>query len=800
MGRIVQIIITVLLSASGCFVASGMPENYGASSVLSTGKWFRIAITEDGIYRIDYARLKQIGLDNPSNPRIYGNNNGQLSYFNDGSGPDDLKEIAIYTATGTDGILNEGDFILFYGKGTNRWIYNPSTNDFDFLRHNYSDTAYYFITSAPAPGKKIRNAVSPAALSNFSSSSSDALFIHEKETENILHSGREWYQPVSYLKATEINPEFSDLILSDKIKYTVRVLARASVSTVFRFSESASILSSITVAAVDLASTTGTYAQASELTGETLPLSATPIYELEFINNGEPSARAWIDYVKLHARKLNTFIGLEKQFTDSKSVGAGNVTEFKIKSSVSDAVIWDVTDPNDPELVQFTRSGDNLVFKALTDTLRTFVAFSGTKVKTAVVLTGAIPNQNIHASIPSDMVIVSHPLFRAYASKLAEMHLRNSGLISLVVTPGEIYNEFSGGIPDIAAIRNFIRMKYLLQKGTSHPLKYLLLFGDGSFENKTPPPGNTDFIPTYQSQNSNVIISSFASDDFYGLLEDGEGEDAGTEDIGIGRLPVSDTLQAAVIISKIGGYIDPSSQGDWKNVVCLVADDEDGNTHMTDAEGLAGIITENAPWVNVDKIYFDAYRQVTSSTGQFYPDVTKAINDRINSGTLIFNYTGHGNESSLGHERVVTPETIDLWKNKSKLPLLITATCEFSRFDDININNITGDMTGKSSTGEKILLNEKGGGIALMSTTRLVYSAPNYTLNRNIFSVAFNRDPEGNALRLGDIIRLAKNRSGNSTNKRNFILLGDPALRLSYPWHGTVVTDSINNVSCQGSY
>jgi len=795
MRKIDQILNIALLFASVFSTAYGMHENYATSSVLSTGKWFRISIIEDGIYRIDYARLKQIGLDNPSNPRIYGNNNGQLSYFNDGSGPDDLKEIPIYTYTGTDGILNEGDFILFYGKGTNRWIYNPSSNDFDFLRHNYSDTAYYFITSGPVQGKKIRNADLPAVQSNFSSSSSDALFIYEKETENLLHSGREWYQPVSYLKASWINPGFTNIIVTEKIKYTIRVLARASVSTVFRFSEGESTLDNITVSGINLASTTGTYAQASEVTGEALPISATPEYELGFTNNGEPSARAWIDYVILHGRRFNTFDGTETQFTDSKSVAPGNITEFAIKSSISDAIIWDITDQSDPELVQYARSGENMIFKMTTDTIRTFIVFSNNKVRTPILIPVTIPNQNIHASGPCDMVIVSHPLFKAYASKLAEIHLKNSGLTSLVVTPGEIYNEFSGGIPDIAAIRNFIRMKYLLQKGTSHPLKYLLLFGDGSFENKTPPPGNTDFIPTYQSKNSNVIISSFASDDFYGLLDDGEGEDAGTEDIGIGRLPVFDTLQAAVIVSKIEKYIDPSNYGDWKNVVCLVADDEDGNTHLTDAEGLASVITENAPWVNVDKIYFDAFKQVTLSTGQFYPDVTKAINDRINTGALIFNYTGHGNESSLAHERVVTSETLNLWKNKSKLPLFITATCEFSRFDDININNITGDMTGRSSTGEKILLDEKGGGIALMSTTRLVYSAPNYALNRNIFAVAFSRDSEGKALCLGDIIRLAKIRSGNNTNKRNFVLLGDPALRLAYPWHGTVVTDSINSMS-----
>ena len=234
-----------------------------------------------------------------------------------------------------------------------------------------------------------------------------------------------------------------------------------------------------------------------------------------------------------------------------------------------------------------------------------------------------------------------------YAEKLADIHLKNSGLISLIVTPEQIYNEFSGGIPDIAAIRNFLRMKYLKQKDSTHPLKYLLLFGDGSYENKTLPPNNPNFIPTYQSQNSNVIVSSFTSDDFYGLLEDGEGEADGTLDIGIGRLPVSDTTQAGIVLSKIKRYLDPANMGDWKNVICLTADDEDGNIHMSDAEGLASVINDSVPSYNVDKIYLDAYKQTTTVNGDSYPDVNKAIDDRINAGCLIFNYTGHGNENGL---------------------------------------------------------------------------------------------------------------------------------------------------------
>lgn len=799
MVRPVKIVCFAVMLFSLNMTVSGIAESYSSSSVLSSGKWIKIAITEDNIYRIDFSRLKQIGLDYPANPRIYGNNQGQLSYHIDGSEPDDLKEIAIYTYTGSDGVFNEGDYLLFYGKGTNRWIYDNSTGDFDYLRHNYSDTAFYFVTSGPVQGKRIGPADRSALQPNYFSAVSDALFIHEKETENLLHSGREWYQPASYSKDTEINPGFKDIVTTDKIKYAIRVLARASASTLFRLIENGTVLSTLPINGINLASTTGTYAQAALAEGEFIPSSSQPSYKVSFANNGEISAKGWIDYVKLHARRLNRFEGKTAIYTDSKSVGNGNVTEFTITSLAAGTMIWDVTDPFTIKTIQYARTGENVTFKMATDTLKTFVAFIVSNARTPVIRSTALTNQDLHSSPEADMIIVTHPLFIPYAGRLAEIHRKNSGLVSLVTTPEQIYNEFSGGVPDIAAIRNFLRMKFLLQKGTDHPLKYLLLFGDGSFENKTPPPGNTNYVPTYQTQNSNIIISSFTSDDFYGLLEDGEGEETGTEDLGIGRIPVSDTTDAGIVVSKIEYYLSSTNQGDWKNVVCIAADDEDGNTHMSDAEGIAGLVAEHAPWVNVDKIYFDAYNQITTSTGQFYPDVTKAISDRINAGTLIFNYIGHGNETSLAHERVITSEDINKWKNIAKLPLFITATCEFSRFDEITINSVTGSITGKPSSGEKILLYRKGGAIALMSTTRLVYSAPNYALNRNIFEAAFDRDQEGKAQRLGDIIRIAKNMSGNNTNKRNFLLLGDPAVRLAYPWHGYVVTDSINNTPAGGS-
>ncbi|HOB83406.1 MAG TPA: type IX secretion system sortase PorU [Bacteroidales bacterium] len=785
----------IFIFIPGILLCQPAKDSYSSSSVLSAGQWFKVAVLKDGIYRIDYSRLRQAGANNPALPRIFANNSGQLSYYTSDPSPDDLTEVSVLLVTGQDGIFNEGDYLLFFGQGTGRWKFNINSGEYDFMRHNYSDTAYYFITSGTVPSKRITDAVIPSGPPDYQSSGSDVLYIHEVESENIIKSGREWYQPVSPIADIQINPGFTDLIPGEPVKYRVRMLARAPSVSDFHFSESSTLLKTIRVQDVNMYNYTGTYAQITDSAGSSVPLSSSPVYMTGFKDKTDAGVKGWLDYVKLHARKRSSYSGNTAFIADYRSAGPGRITGFTIKSPGEDPLVWDVTDPMNPENINYTRNGEDIIFTARTDSLRNYVVFSLSNAIQPLFRSGTVPNQDLHGSPPAEMVIVTHPLFLKYAEQLASLHLMNSGLISQIVTPGQIYNEFSGGIPDVAAIRNFLRMKYFKQKGTETTLKYLLLFGDGSFENKTLPPSNPNFIPTWQSQNSNIIVSSFTSDDFYGLLEDGEGEAEGTEDLGIGRLPVSDTAQAGTIVRKIASYMAPANTGEWKNTICILADDEDGNAHMADAEGLSLLLRDSVPEYNIDKIYLDAFRQETSVNGQTYPDVTIAVNNRINSGCLIFNYVGHGNENGLAHERVVKTEDINTWKNGTRLPLFITATCEFSRFDDIDMNIVTRTMTSRTSAGEMVLLNENGGGIALMSTTRVVYSAPNYYLNRNIYDATFDTDESGNPRSFGDIIRIAKNNSGNGPNKRNFSLLGDPAVRLAWPWHGRVVTDSVNHVS-----
>ncbi len=773
-------------------VQGAAEQEYSASSVLGNGQWVKIAVTEEGIYRLDYSRLKEMGFTDPSSAVLYGNNAGQLSFMNDDTAPDDLKKIAFRAEKGTDGVFNEGDYLLFYAEGTHRWIADPGRRGSRFVRHHYSDTAWYFITSQPGGALTVQTETPPAASPSIISSSTDLYMRHEREEINLIRSGREWYQQVVPGTQNNIGPGFTDLPAGGKIHYTIRVAARSDTETSFILRQGGETIKTITVPAVTMTDINGVYAATMTVSDSIVSSSGSPAFSLAFSSGGNMAATGYIDYADFTARSSLVWRDRNLFISDSRSVGTSAVTRFTVEGS-SSLSIWDISNPAAPLTIQTTPSSGNTVFVAATDSLRRFVAFSLAQVKQPL-RSVRVPAQNLHAMMPAGMIIVTYPLFMPYAKKLAELHLADDGLTSLIVTPEQVYNEFSGGVPDAAALRNFIRMIRERGMQSGQQTRYLLLFGDGSYENKTPPPGNSSFIPTWQSVNSTTGVLSFTSDDFYGLLDDGEGEADGFLDMGIGRLPAYDTASAGIMVRKISSYLQGSNQGSWRNILCLVADDEDSNLHMFDAEGLAEAATTAAPPLTVEKIYLDAYRQMTSVSGDSYPDASRAVDDRMAAGCLIMNYVGHGNESGLAHERVIRTGNINSWKNSRMLPLFITATCEFSRFDDVEINRASSSITARNSAGEMVLLNPDGGGIALMSTTRVVYSAPNYTLNRAIYDYAFRTDAEGRSMRLGDIIRQAKVSSGTGMNKRNFLLLGDPALRLAWPSTGKVVTDSINGI------
>ena len=762
---------------------------FATNSVLSSGDWYKIAVLKEGIFKLSYQSLKDIGFDvdnlDPNNFKLYGNGGKMLPALNSDYREDDLIQNAVHVEGATDNSFDVEDFVLFYGQSPHSWEYNFSENMFEHEIHKYSDSTYYFITfsNTGEVSKRISSQISSSLPGNPVSTFNDYRY-HEEDNINLIKSGQEWFG--EFFDATtnfDFIFNFPNIDMSAVVIAKMSSAARSSVQSAFVLSSSGSS-TNIVQSSVSTSSYTGPFASIGSG-----GFSFNPTGNLVNINvsYNKPTASSvgWLNEIEVNARRKLIMTGEQMFFRDVQSVGFSNISTFSILNSSNISKVWDVSDPFNIREQQFSMVGSNLLYSISTDTLKEFVAFS-TNYETQVIGLGIVENQNLHGIAQADMVIVSHPNFLNQANQLVQFH-QDEGLSVVLVTPQQIYNEYSSGSQDVLAIRSFVRMLY---QNATIPLdipKYLLLIGDGSYDNKDREAGNTNFIPTYQTPNSVNIIGSLVSDDYYGLLDLNEGtflQQTGTElmDIAIGRLPVKTKEEADNVVNKIINYNIPASMNEWRNRVTFIGDDEDNNIHMSQANTLAGKVEISNKEYNVNKVFFDAFKQEVTPGGARYPDVTKAIGEAVNKGSLVVNYTGHGGETGWGHERVLTVTDINGWTNDFGYPLFITATCEFSRFDDPN----------RTTAGELVLVNEHGG-LALLTTVRLVFSAPNFDLNTSFYNEVFNT-VNNEYSTIGEIFLKVKNLNASDANNRNFTLLGDPALKLAYPIHD-VYTTKINGLN-----
>lgn len=778
---------------------------YASSSVLQNGTWYKLAVSSDGVHKLTYAFLQNLGIDmstlNPQNIRVYGTA-GLLPELNSQPKIDDLIENAIFVQGEADGVFNSTDYVLFYAKGPDSWSYNPtSCSLFSHQKHTYSDTAYYFLNFDLGTGKRIQpQASSTLAATNTVTAFNDYAY-HENDNTNFLKSGKLWVG------------EYFDNIASYNFSFSFPNIDMTN---------PVSVKTSIASRYIASSSSNANYLVTSQSGSTTIPIAATsggaydvyanigtscytfnpsnPVITVN-ITKQTTSAVAWLDYLELNVRRNLIMSGTQMAFRDIESVGLGNVADYNITSNIP-IQVWDVTDFANIKLQDLNISGTNYQFRLPSDNLNEFVAFSGNNFNTP--LSGRkIENQNLHANTSKQYLIVTHPDFYQQALELANYRENKDTISTLVVTTEQVYNEFSSGARDASAIRNFVKMFYDRATLPSELPKYLLLYGDGSYDNRGNYIGNTNFIPTYQSLASTVLTTSYVSDDYFGLLDDSEGlwiNDA--VDVGIGRFPVKTTSEAKAMNAKIfnyertgfalssnstactSGQVSSSPFGDWRNIVAFVADDEDASLHANQADSISRIVKRLYKNYNIDKIYLDSYIQEATPGGKRYPAANEALDKRVQKGCLIMNYTGHGGELGWAHERVLENSTINSWKNINNLPLFFTATCEFTRWDDPE----------RTSAGEYVFLNPTGGGIGLMTTVRVVYAGPNFNLNLHYFNNTFNPLSNGKMPTLGDVYEIMKNQyDGYIVNGRNFTLIGDPSMRLAYPKY-TVSTDTVNTI------
>ena len=749
-------------------------HEYAANSVLNTGTWVKVSIQEDGIYKITSDELKDMGFDNPGQVRLFGNADCMLSFRNQEESYDDLSEMAIVRAA---------DHILFYAKGPKRWYLDKNTDMFRQSQHYFSDYAFYFLTDGVGTGKSVAQENSLSSTQATVTSFVDHQY-HEQEDTNLIKSGRVWYgEEFGLIDEMDFPFSFPNIITSSPVRLLTSVIARSTSNSNFYMNVNGNQVGSVENITKIIIDPDYSYAFGGSSLDEFYSSSSSFNINLRYAQPNS-TAKGWLNYLSVNATRALKMDGAMMHFRDTVNVGPGKTAKFILSNATSDVQVWDVSDLLNAKRINKTASGGSFEFGATTESLREFFAFDGSQYH-SIIAFEEIANQNIHGRSIPEYVIVAPEIFLPYADELAELHREKEGMDVMVVEDQMVYNEFSSGARDASAIRNMMRMFYDRATSDNDMPKYLLLFGDGSYDNKNDKSGNSNLLPTYQSSNSLHPISSYCTDDFFGVLDATESVDTGSVDIGVGRLPVSSESQASMAIEKIRNYYSAETFGDWRNMICFIGDDSDTeNTvqHMSTADGMATYLAENYSWLNFDKIYLDSYPQVFTASGERYPDAEVAIKNRIENGALIVNYTGHGNELGLTHEQVIVVSDILNWTNYERLPLFITATCEFSRFDDY----------GRTSGGELIFLNSQGGGVSLVTTTRPVYPS---TLNYKFYNGSFEKH-DGEYYRIGDLLRRAKNSTSSSSNinKKKFAILGDPALQLAYPNY-QVVTTHVNGVA-----
>ena len=747
------------------------------NSVLANGNWFKFSVDTTGVFKIDQTLLQQIGIStnnlNPKKIHIYGNGGNLLPEFNGDVRYDDLQENAIYIEGEDDNSFDANDFILLYAKGPHSWEVDINTNNVSHKQNIYSDKAYYFITVNDNNGKRIQSAPSVTGTTVTQLTSFNDYIFYEKETTNLFAAGRRWLgEEFSVENQQTFQIPFPNAIQNEPLEIKVSAVAVSGLTSSMQVNVNSQDLFNLNFGAITSGSTL-----ASERAGSESITNSSAIVDvsLDFNNGGNPSARAYLDFIEVSGKKKLIAGDFQFSFRSFEAANTSGIVEYQIQNSQNIFQIWEVSDPTNVSNIANESSATIFSFKANGGDLKEYIVVHQNDFYLPEAVSNArVENQNLHALKDINYLLITSNEFVEQAQRIANYHIENSGLTAKVVILDEIYNEFSSGSKDITGIRDFIKYVYETNSTDDKKLKYVCFFGDASYDYKDRILANNNIVPVYLSDQSYNLASSFVTDDFYAMLEDSEGTMSSSHsiDVATGRIPVSTQQQATDVVDKILRDYNVDSFGDWRNTVTLLADDIDNflddSPIQPGVEIIADDIKENKPVFNINKIYADAYVQQNSSGGERYPTVKAAITTAIETGTLVFDYFGHGGEDGFAAERFLDIPQIKGFKNENTLPLFITITCEFSRFDNPT----------RTSAGEFAFWNTTGGAASMITTTRAVYISVGQEFNKRLIATLLEFNNED--LTISE--SLVKTKNNYSETQKFFIYyFGDPVKKLAIP-------------------
>ncbi|MBA5791183.1 type IX secretion system sortase PorU [Flavobacterium sp. xlx-214] len=761
------------------------------NSVLAQGNWFRFKVNETGVYRLDKNFLTQLGVPADVDPRtikVYGYGGDMMPLANSLNRNFDLPEVAIQMQGEQDGVLNDNDFALFYAVGTKGWSAENATH-----LNLYSNDAFYYVTYGNGSGKRMQNYIEPTAAATITYNDYIARAYHEEDKKNIAQLSRKWFGE-DFGNSFQLPFTLQTPLLNSSKPAKIGVNLAAISNTITNFGISLNNQSignqSVEAKSGDILAYEAYFSKQQSLNSE------TQSFQINFNNNGVPSSKGYVDFIAIDYYKH--LAGYNKQFgfnfTDAVTqVGTGM---FQINNAQAISQVWDVTNRYEPTYK--TNTNTNFSLKIPLGELRQFVAVDQNDIYLPTAVANArIANQDLKGTLFAngnvDYIIITNNQFLAAANRLANLHRAKSNLNVKVVPLEAIYNEFSSGQQDIVAVRNFIRYAYHAGNQT---LKYVNMFGDASTDYKS---ANDYLVPIYHylyndlstSSSSNFhTVYTFATDDFYALLDDKEiigSPDIIGLDVAIGRIPVNSQQQANAMVDKIEQYLSNDNSGRWKNVYTALADDVDSANDPVLQMALNDMVDElitYKPYFNVKKILADSYQQQVVAGGPRYPKAKEDFISSINSGSLLVNYLGHGSETTLGGERYFEIPDIDKLNNKGKYPLFTIMTCDFTRFDDPT----------QESGGERLFLRENAGAIGIFATNRKIFISNANEYTKLVSRWLFDYDNNLPNVSMAEALRLTKNDRVGQQALVSFV--GDPALKLAMPKTDVVITH-VNNESLE---
>ena len=773
---------------------------WGQIGMLSNGNWVKIAVPNEGVYQLTGAQLKAMGFAgklNANQVQLYGMDLANLTEKVPSVLPDSLSEMAIEMQDGGDGILDDQDKFLFYAQGHYRWI-KSAIDEAPIRQKITSNDSLYFFLRIGTNGKRILNFTKTGAASKLVQTYA-AKWLIEKDSINVLSSGKIWLgDPMGTglgKKTTLSFPLNMDgLQLNAPILLQSQLAAAAYQSdATFTIKLNDQILSTKLLNPVSGLIFDDAYKLRFD--SSTIWLDKTKILKtgqsftsmnLQVDFNASTGSTGWIDYMALHGQRTigfwgNTGFGFEYQSSNSTN----QTIEFEIQNATNQTRVWDLSQYLQPVALN-TQLGQNAIatFKAADSAGKYFYVFEANKINAAQ-FSSVIRADSSFVTSGVDYIIITAPDFYPSAKALQLFHQKQNGYKVGLYNSTQIFNEMASGQTSPVAIRNFL--KYLLEqsklKNQLRPA-YVLLMGIGNFNQKIQP--NKE-LPVYTSEVSNAILTSYSTDDFYAIQKSGHQiQFAQTIDsigLAIGRIPARTIAEADKMVEKLIQYQSNKKMGLWQNQLTWVADDADYNLHLQDAEEIIGNLkTKTANW-NHKKLYLDLFKASQTLTGNTYPDVNKAIQESIQAGTLVLNYTGHGNYLRLTEEAVISKSEMQLWNNAGKLPIMVTASCDFAPYD----------QPASAPIGFDALMQNDKGIIALVAANRLVFAYSNKQINDAFMQALLVPNVDGQFKTIGQALQAAKNynfsRNGDRLNAFKFGLLGDPAMRIAQPKYQINCTD-----------